>query len=118
MNTPHPNPDLQLRQALLGLAQEISAGDPPPPAAALWLRAQRRSRQLAIDRATLPLRLMFALATAAALFAAAFAIHQSGPAPATVLTPLLLWSAPAAILILAGSWTLLRAGRTDPHPTS
>ena len=118
MNTPHHNPDIQLRQALLGLAKDIAAGDPPPPAATIWLRAERRSRQLAIQRATRPLRLMYALATAVALIAAVFALYQSGPATTTVLTQLLRWSAPAAILILAGCWMLLRAGRTGPRQPS
>jgi hypothetical protein len=114
MNTPRPNPDAQLRQALLGLAADISARQTPPPAATIWLRAERRSRQLAIQRATRPLRLMYAFAAAAALIAAVFALYQSGPATTTVLTQLLRWSAPAAVLILAGCWMLLRAGRTEP----
>jgi hypothetical protein len=118
MNTPSHNPNAHLRQALLGLADEISARHAPPPAASIWLRAERRSRQLAIQRATRPLRLMYALATTAALLAAVFALYQSGPATTTVLIQLLYWSAPAAIVILAGSWILLRAGRPDPRPTS
>ena len=117
MNTPRQNPDTQLRQALLGLAEEISQTHTPPPAATIWLRAERRSRQLAIQRATRPLRLMYALATAAALIAAAFALYQSGPATTTFITPLLHWAAPAAILTLAGCWMLLRAARVHPRPT-
>jgi ABC-type nickel/cobalt efflux system permease component RcnA len=58
---------------------------------------------------------MYALATAAALVAAAFVVYQSGPATANALTPWLRWTAPALALILAGFWAMFRAGRTKPH---
>jgi len=111
------NSDTQLRQALLGLAEEISERHTAPASTTIWLRAERRSRQLAMERATRPLRLMYALALAAAVIVAAFALYESSPTT-TVLAPLLRWSAPAAILIVAGCWMLLRAGRIDPRPTS
>jgi hypothetical protein len=105
------NPDSQLRQALLGLAKDIAAGDPPPPASTIWLRAERRSRQLAIERATLPLRLMYALATTVAMIAAVLVLRQTGPAATSILTGLLRWSVPALALVLLGCWAMIHSSR-------
>jgi hypothetical protein len=111
MTTPSRNPDLELRQALLGLAKDLAAGDPPAPASTIWLLAERRSRRLAIARATRPLRLMYALATVAALLAAVICLRHSGPASTALLTELLHWSVPALALVLLGCWAMIHSSR-------
>jgi hypothetical protein len=116
MNHPNHPTEAQLRQALRGLASEIAAANPAPPAAAIYLRAQLldryRVRRLAIARATLPLRIMQALGLLFAILTAAWALHQSLTNQDHTAIPLLKWSALALLLVLAGCWTLLQASRT------
>jgi hypothetical protein len=115
----NPNPNInetQLRAALLHLAADISANHQPQPASTLWLRAQLRdrqkTRQQAIARATLPLRLMSAIGIVAAILVAAFALHQSSTTPTTAaFRTLLTWTLPAAALVLIGCYILLRSDR-------
>jgi hypothetical protein len=116
MNLNRPT-DAAIRQALRGLATEISAEKPAPPASLIYLRAEQRARQLAIARATLPLRIMQTLGLIIAIAVAAWAIHQTQATPSTTqsltTTPLLKWAALALALVIAGCYTLLRASRTE-----
>ena len=111
MNLNRPT-DATIRQALRGLASEIAEEKPAPPASLVYLRAEFRARQLAIARATLPLRIMQTVGLAVAIFAAAWAIHQSLTDQDHTAAPLLKWAALALLLVLAGCWTLLRTSRT------
>ena len=120
MNSPHNNPtDTALRNALQSLAADIAHHHTPPPASAVWLRSQRRARQLAIARATLPLRIMSLISLITAAAAATFAACQpstttpAGPSSARLL---LNWAAPTLALLLTASWLLIHASRTDPEP--
>lgn len=119
---PHSNPtDAHLRQALRGLAADISA-DPPPPSAVIYLRAERRSRQLAVARATLPLRIMQTLGLVSAVLMAAWALRESLSAnprhalSSQATTSLLEWSALALLIVLAGCWTMILASRRPLTP--
>ena len=114
MNLNQPT-DAAVRQALRGLATEIADQKPAPPSSLIYLRAERRARQLAIARATLPLRIMQALGLVVALVAAAWAIHQSLTNQDHTAAPLLKWSAVALFLVLAACWTLLQASRSEPE---
>ena len=118
-----PQNDTQLRNALQGLAADISANHQPQPASTLWLRAQLRdrqkTRQQAIARATLPLRLMSAVGIVAAILVAAFALHQSSTTPTTAaLRTLLTWTLLAAALVLIGCYILLRSDRSPTLTTN
>ena len=99
-------PNEQLRNALLSYSRELQA-EPNPVASVVWLRAERRNRRLALERATLPLRIMQAagLLCAMILCAWVFSMH------ATARTSLLLWGALAIFLVIAGCWTMLQAAR-------
>jgi hypothetical protein len=113
MNHPQNPQDEQLRQALLGYAAEISSRHLAPPASLVYLRAERRSRRLAIDRATRPLRIMQVLCVLCALLACAWGLQQSslaGPRQA-VPTSLLELGCLAIVIVIAGCWTMLRAGQ-------
>jgi EamA domain-containing membrane protein RarD len=118
LNRPANNPsDIALRNALQGLAADIAHHHAPPPASIVWLRAQRRARQHAIARATLPLRIMSLIGLVAAIAFATFALRQSSAAALTSARVLLAWIAPALALILAGCWFILRkdnASHTAP----
>ena len=122
MNRPHNNPtDIALRNALQTLAADLAHHHTPPPASTVWLRSQRRARQLAIARATLPLRIMSAVALITATAAALFATCQSSASsPTTPSTARLLlnWSAPTLALLLTAAWLLLHASRTPPPTTN
>ena len=109
-----PQNDAQLRNALLGLAADISAHHHPQPATSLFLRAQLRERHRINRRATalamLPLRIMQTVGIIAAVLVTAFTVHQSQlPAPGVSQ---ILWISAAAILLLVGCGTLFLAGRT------
>jgi hypothetical protein len=108
----HYSSDIALREALRSLASDIADHHAPPPASIVWLRAQRRARQLAIARATLPLRIMTLIGLAAAIAVATFALYNSSAAALTSTRVLLAWIAPALAFILAGCWFILRNART------
>ena len=99
-------PDEQLRNALLNYSRDLQA-EPNPAASAVWLRAERRNRRLALERATLPLRIMqtTGLLCAMILCAWVFSMHATGG------TSLLLWGGLAIFLVIAGCWTMLQAAR-------
>jgi hypothetical protein len=113
MNLNRPT-DAAIRHALRGLATEISSEKPAPPAPLIYLRAEYRARQLAIARATLPLCIMQTVGMVVAIAASAWAIHQSLSNQEQTVIPLLKWAALALLLVLAGCWTLIQAGRIEP----
>jgi hypothetical protein len=112
MNTPHSTPDNQLRQSLLDLAADISTHHTTPPASIIWLRAERRRRQLAIERATRPLRIMYALGIVVAIVAATFALHQSALTRSTSITSPWAWLSLATLVMLAGCSAMFLVGRS------
>lgn len=118
MNKPRNSPtDTALRNALQSLAADIAHHHTPPPASTVWLRSQRRARQLAIARATLPLRIMSAIALITAAAAAIFAAYQSSTISTTTPSTarlLLNWSAPTLALLLTAAWLLIHARRDEP----
>ena len=99
-------PDEQLRNALLNYSRELQT-EPSPIASAVWLRAERRNRRLAIERATRPLRVMQAIGLLCSLIVCAwvFSMHSA------TSTSLLLWGGLAIFLVIAGCWTMLQAAR-------
>lgn len=121
-NPLHPDPARPdpLRQELRRYAAGIAATHAAPPASIVWLRAERRSRRLAIERAERPLRIMQVLGLVCAVFAAAWMLRQSGglralpgglhPLPAMGTTMVSLAIA-TTILVIAGCWTMMSASR-------
>ena len=107
MNRPHTNPtDLALRSALQHLAADIAHHHTPPPASTVWLRSQRRARQQAIARATLPLRIMSLISLITAAAAAAFAAYQSSTISTAIPSTARLvldWSVPTLALLLTAA---------------
>ena len=99
-------PDEQLRNALLNYSRDLQA-EPNPAASAVWLRAERRNRRLALERATRPLRIMQAVGLFCSMIVCVwvFSMHP------TASTSLLLWGALAIFLVIAGCWTMLQAAR-------
>ena len=121
-NPLHPDPARPdpLRQELRRYAAGIAATHAAPPASIVWLRAERRSRRLAIERAERPLRIMQVLGLVCAVFAAAWMLRQSGglralpggphllPAMGTTMVSLAIAT---TILVIAGCWTMMSASR-------
>jgi len=97
-----------VRNAFRSYAAQLSAEHSAPPASAVWLRSERRNRKLVLERATWPLRIMQPLSLIIATFMCAWTLHQSG---STIDPTLLLWGLLAALIVVAGCWTMLRAGR-------
>ena len=97
-------PDEQLRNALLSYSCELQ-GEPSPVASVVWLRAERRNRRLALERATRPLRIMQAVGLLCSMIVCAwvFSMHS------TASTSLLAWGGLAIFLVIAGCWTMLHA---------
>jgi len=105
--------DDQLRQALRTYATDISDTFAAPPASLIWLRAERRRRRMAIERAERPLRIMQAVGLVCAVFAVVWMIYRAGSfrqLPAISGTGLLLAVA-CTFLVLTGCWTMLLASR-------
>jgi hypothetical protein len=103
----------QLRQALRAYATDISDTCAPPQASLIWLRAERRRRRMAIERAERPLRIMQAVGLVCAVFAVVWMIYKAGSfhqLPAISGTGLLLAVA-CTFLVLTGCWTMLLASR-------
>ena len=128
-NPLHPDPARPdpLRQELRRYAAGIAATHAAPPASIVWLRAERRSRRLAIERAERPLRIMQVLGLVCAVFAAAWMLRQSGglralpgglralpggPHLLPAMGPTMVILAIATtILVIAGCWTMMSASR-------
>lgn len=102
-----------LRQALRGYAAEIAETHRAPEASAVWLRAERRRRRLAIERAERPLRIMQVVGLLCAACAAVWMLWRTDALhalPAIGTTGLMLGLAGAA-LVLGGCWTMVAASR-------
>lgn len=109
--------DDQLRQALRAHAAQITAARPLPAASAIWLRAERRRRRAAIERAERPLRVMQMIGLVMAACAAGWLLSRSDafhPLPTIGSTGLILLVA-CGVLACAGCWTMWAAER---RPTS
>jgi len=111
------NDDL-LRQGLRGYAAKIAAVHTPPPASGIWLMAERRRRRRALDRATLPLRIMQGVAVACAIAVAVWLLVDSGVHGAGLLRDLQTLGVASAVmacgsvlLVVAGCWAMLAAER-------
>ena len=105
------NPDDLLRQSLTKHATAIAAGNAVPPAAVMYLRAERHARHLAAERAVLPLRIMQGIGVLAGIIACVWLLHLS---PSQSASPILLICAVSAILlVIVGCWTMVRASRTN-----
>ena len=109
--------DDQLRQALSAYAADISDTCPAPQASVIWLRAERRKRRLAIERAERPLLIMQAVGLVCAAFAVAWMLYRTGSFQQlpTIGTTDLVLAVACTFLILTGCWTMLLASR---RPTS
>ena len=99
-------PDEQLRNALLSYSRKLQA-EPSPVASVVWLRAERRNRRLALERATRPLRIMQGVGLLCSMIVCAwvFSMHS------TASTSLLAWGGLAISLVIAGCWTMIHAAR-------
>jgi hypothetical protein len=109
--------DDRLRQALRAHAAKMAAARPLPSASAIWLRAERRRRRAAIERAERPLRVMQTIGLVIAACAAGWLLSRSDafhPLPAIGNTSLILLLA-CGVLACAGCWTMWIAER---RPTS
>ncbi|HTW49171.1 MAG TPA: hypothetical protein VMD92_14560 [Acidobacteriaceae bacterium] len=111
------NDDL-LRQGMRGYAAQIAATHTPPPAAGIWLMAERRRRRLAIERATLPLRIMQVVGLVCAVAAAAWLLSASRVSVSgllhdveTLRAAILAMGCASVLLVVAGCWTMLVVGR-------
>lgn len=109
--------DDQLRQALRAHAAGIAAARPLPAASAIWLRAERRKRRAAIERAERPLRVMQTIGLVIAACAAGWLLSRSDAfhqLPDLGMTGVALAMA-CCVLVCAGCWTMWVAER---RPTS
>jgi hypothetical protein len=111
------NDDL-LRQGLRRYAGQIAAAHTPPPAAGIWLMAERRRRKLAVRRAAMPLRIMQAVGVLCAIAAAVWLLRGSGASGTSLLsaaetmgTAAVVIASASILLVVAGCWTMLAAGR-------
>jgi sugar phosphate isomerase/epimerase len=105
--------DQTLRDALRGYSAKIAASHPLPPSSLAWLRAERRRRRLAVERAERPLRIMQALGLVCAAIAAGWLLVQAGsvrPLP-SFGTTVLVSAFASLLLVVAGCWTMLLASR-------
>jgi lysylphosphatidylglycerol synthetase-like protein (DUF2156 family) len=105
--------DEPLRQELRRYAGQVAATHTPPPAAGIWLMAERRRRRLAVERAALPLRIMQMVSLVCLLAGTAWMLAHSG-----LLRDVEAMSAATAaitcaavLLVVAGCWAMLAAGR-------
>ncbi|HTV13378.1 MAG TPA: hypothetical protein VME68_01610 [Acidobacteriaceae bacterium] len=110
--------DDQLRQGLRGYSAQIAATHTPPPAAGIWLMAERRRRRRALERATLPLRIMQGVGLACAIAVAVWLLVDSGAHGAGLLRDVQTLGVPGAVmacgsvlLVVAGCWAMLAAER-------
>ncbi len=95
-----------VRGALRGYAAGLG-GEQASSAGAVWLRAERRRRRLAMERAVQPLRVMWGVAVAMAVVALVWALHVSGGAGRVVL----VGSMGMVLLMGGGCWAMLQVGR-------
>jgi hypothetical protein len=111
------NDDL-VRQGLRSYASRIAATHTPPPAAGIWLMAERRRRRLAVERAALPLRIMQTVGVLCAVAVAVWLLLESGVSGSGLLhdvetqrAAILAMACGSVLLVVAGCWTMVAAGR-------
>lgn len=104
------NDDL-LRQGLRGYAAQIATTHTPPPAAGIWLMAERRRRRLALQRATLPLRIMQGVGLLCAIAIAVWLLWNSDllHALSGLGAPAVAMAGASVLLVVAGCWTMVAA---------
>lgn len=105
--------DETLREALRGYSAKIAASHAVPPSSLIWLRAERRKRRLAVERAERPLRIMQALGLVCAVIAAGWILIQAGslhPLP-SFGTAVLVAAFASLLLVIAGCWAMVLASR-------
>ena len=103
----------RLRESLRGYAAKIATSHTVPPSSVVWLRAERRRRRLAIERAERPLRIMQALGLVCAVIAAGWMLFQAGsvhPLPAFG-TVVLVSALASLLLVVAGCSAMVLASR-------
>jgi hypothetical protein len=105
--------DDQLRQALRTYAAGIADTQSVPHASLIWLRAERRKRRLALERAERPVRIMQIVGLLCAACAAAWlcyrsvALHQL----TAIGTTGLVFVLSSMLLVFAGCWAMLILSR-------
>jgi hypothetical protein len=111
------NDDL-FRQELRRYAGQIAATHTPPPAAGIWLMAERRRRRLALERAALPLRIMQVVSLVCLVAGSAWMLGRSGVGGSSLLHSVealgaasVAMACATVLLVVAGCWTMLAAGR-------
>ena len=107
--------DDRLRQGLRGYAANLAAMQTAPPASLVWLRAERRRRRAAVERAERPLRVMQAVGLVCAAVAAVWLLVGSGLDWASLGAPMLALAIAAPIAAAGGCWAMIAASRQDSH---
>ena len=110
MKTPLSSNEKLLCESLRSYAEELQRA-PLPYANLVWLRAERRARREAIDRASRPLGMMRNAGLLAAGVATAWVLSRDTGADTLVL----LCVVAAALAILAGCGAMLYVGRHTTH---
>lgn len=103
--------DDRLRQGLRRYAAAIATAQPAPPASLVWLRAERRRRRAAVERAERPLRVMQGVGVVCAAAAAGWMLIASGLDRTALATPMLALAIAAPILAIGGCWAMAAASR-------
>jgi hypothetical protein len=105
--------DERLRQAMRGYAARMAATHAAPPAGMVWLRAERRRRRLAVERAERPLRVMQVVGLVFAALAACWALVRMSPAVQrpTVGAAMIGLAVTTAVLVAGGCWAMVAASR-------
>lgn len=106
----------RLRQGLRSYAARNAAGHAVPAAGLVWMRAERRRRRVALERAERPLRVMQGVGLVCALLAVVWIAVRWGafdlPVPALGTEMLALGIATAA-LVAGGCWAMARVARSQ-----
>jgi hypothetical protein len=110
--------DNLLRRGLKGYAAQVAAAHTPPPAAGIWLMAERRRRLRAVERALLPVRIMQIVGLACAMAVAVWLLSASRVSASgllhdveTLRAAILAMACASILLVVAGCWTMLAAER-------
>lgn len=101
----------QLRAAMRGYAAQIAASHAAPAASAVWMRAERRRRRLARERAERPLRIMQAVGMVCAAAVAAWLLYRAAPANLSLSWEATSVAVGMTAVIVAACWTMLAASR-------
>lgn len=105
--------DERLRIGMRSYAARIAAEQTLPPSSLIWLRAERRRRRLAVERAERPLRLMQGVGMLAGLAAAIWILYRfAGAIQWPVLgTTMVAMAIGAGVLVAGGCLAMLAASR-------